>query len=145
MLIFCWCLKLWQLAFRAIMTVLMNRWSLTIPTTGSLCEIRAKLPVSAVWAVEVGCYFWAARHSNHSDPVQWAGQHKAPLFCCTFSQSHSPDYESHSPVNRLRNCGVRVSVFGSKSLVFLAVCGQIWQKFWGLMILGQVKSIQNFC
>ena len=38
-------------------------------------------------------------------------------------------------VSRLGNHGVRVSVFGSKSCVFLAVCGQIWLK-----ILGQVKS-----
>ena len=45
----------------------------------------------------------------------------------------------------LGNRCVRVSVFGSKSCVFLAVCGQIWKNFGGLMILGQVKSIQNFC
>ena len=32
---------------------------------------------------------------------------------------------------RLGNCCDRVSVFGSKSCVFLAVCGQIRQKFWG--------------
>ena len=32
---------------------------------------------------------------------------------------------------RLGNRLVRVSVFGSKSCVFLAVCGQIWQKILG--------------
>ena len=32
---------------------------------------------------------------------------------------------------RLGNRCLRVSVFGSKSCVFLAVCGQIWQKFVG--------------
>ena len=37
-------------------------------------------------------------------------------------------------INRLGNRCVRVSVFGSKSCVSLAVCGQIWQK-----ILGTVK------
>ena len=46
---------------------------------------------------------------------------------------------------RLGNRGVRVSVFGLKSCVFLAVCGQIWKKNLGLKILGQVKGIQNFC
>ena len=46
---------------------------------------------------------------------------------------------------RLGNRCVRVSVFGSKCCVFLAVCGQIGKIFWGLLVLGQVKSIQNFC
>ena len=32
---------------------------------------------------------------------------------------------------RLGNRGDRVSVFGSKSCVFLVVCGQIWQKILG--------------
>ena len=48
-------------------------------------------------------------------------------------------------ISRLGNRGVRVSVFGYKSFVFLAVCGQFRNFFGGLMILGQIKSIQNFC
>ena len=32
---------------------------------------------------------------------------------------------------RLGNRCLRVSVFGSKSCVFLAVCGEIWQKNFG--------------
>ena len=34
-------------------------------------------------------------------------------------------------ITRLGNCRVRVSVFGSKSCIFLAVCGQIWLKILG--------------
>ena len=34
-------------------------------------------------------------------------------------------------ISRLGNRGDRVSVFGFKSCVFLAVCGQIWQNFLG--------------
>ena len=34
-------------------------------------------------------------------------------------------------ITRLGNRLVRVSVFGSKSCVFLAVCGQIWPKILG--------------
>ena len=34
-------------------------------------------------------------------------------------------------ITRFGNRLVRVSVFGSKSCVFLAVCGQIWPKFLG--------------
>ena len=34
-------------------------------------------------------------------------------------------------INRLGNRGDRVSVLGSKSYVFLATCGQIWQIFLG--------------
>ena len=36
-----------------------------------------------------------------------------------------------SDISRLGNHGLRVSVFGSKSSVFLAICGQIWQNILG--------------
>ena len=42
---------------------------------------------------------------------------------------------------RLGNLCVRVSVFGSKSCVFLAVCGQIWQKILGTQVKLKVQSI----
>ena len=38
-------------------------------------------------------------------------------------------------MTRLGNRLVRVSVFGSKSCVFLAVCGQIWPKILGTYAL----------
>ena len=47
--------------------------------------------------------------------------HDAPHDACTFNNR----------MIRLGNRLVRVSVFGSKSYVFLAVCGQIWPKFLG--------------
>ena len=34
-------------------------------------------------------------------------------------------------ITRLGNRGDRVSVFGSISCIFLAVCEQIWKNFWG--------------
>ena len=38
---------------------------------------------------------------------------------------------NYAKITRLGNRGVGVRVFGSKCCVFLAVCGQIWQKLLG--------------
>ena len=43
-----------------------------------------------------------------------------------------PNLIYETEISRLGIHRVRVSVFGSKSCVFLAVCGQIWQKNYDL-------------
>ena len=52
---------------------------------------------------------------------------------------------SDSALTRLGNRGDRVSVFGSKNAFSWSSVDRFGNKFWGLMILSQVKSVQNFC
>ena len=47
-------------------------------------------------------------------------------------------------MSRLGNRCDMVSVFGSKSCVFLAVCGQIWKKFWGTYDLRSSQKYTKF-
>ena len=51
---------------------------------------------------------------------------------------------SNNPMSSVRPFNLGLHFFGFKSCVFSSVCGQIWQKNWGLMTLGQVKSVPNF-
>ena len=56
---------------------------------------------------------------------------------------HREKDERPSVTSRVRKLNLGWCLLPSK--VFMAVCGQVWKKNWGLMTLGQVISVRNFC